>query len=99
MRTWSRHALARAGSTGTRPSDAIHLGSGLKKLEAAGLPIHPALKAAWLEMYGWTSDDDGIRPGGIEAAGADQALAKYVLVTSSAFVSLLIEEGRKIGLL
>lgn len=75
------------------------LGAGLGKLEAAGLTIHPALKGAWSKMYGWTSDDDGIRHGGIEAADADQALAKYVLVTCSAFVSYLIEEGRKAGLL
>jgi hypothetical protein len=75
------------------------LGKGLTKLEGAGLTVHPALKGAWSQMYGWTSNDDGIRHGGIEAAAADQALAKYVLVTCSAFVSYLIEEGRKAGLL
>lgn len=75
------------------------LGAGLAKLEAAGLTIHPALKGAWSKMYGWTSADNGIRHGGIEAADADQALAKYMLVTCSAFVSYLIEEGRKQGLL
>lgn len=75
------------------------LGKGLTKLESAGLSIHPALKGAWSQMYGWTSDDDGIRHGGIDAADADQALAKYVLITCSAFVSYLIEEGRKTGLL
>lgn len=71
------------------------LGAGLGKLETAGLAIHPALKGAWSKMYGWTSDADGIRHAGIEAATADQALAKYVLVVCSAFVSYLIEEGRK----
>jgi hypothetical protein len=75
------------------------LGAGLGKLNAAGLTIHPALKIAWIKMYGWTSDDDGIRHGGIGAADADQALAKYVLVTCSAFVSYLVEEGNKRGLL
>lgn len=75
------------------------LGSGLKELEAAGLPIHPALKDAWLKMYGWTSDEAGVRHGSIDSASIDQALAKYVLVTCSAFVSYLIEEGRKRGLL
>lgn len=75
------------------------LGRGLTKLESAGLTIHPALKGAWSQMYGWTSNDDGIRHGGVAAADADQALAKYVLVTCSAFVSYLIEEGRKAGLL
>lgn len=75
------------------------LGDGLRRLERAGLTIHPALKSAWSKMYGYTSDDDGIRHGGIEAANADQALAKYMLVTCSAFVSYLIEEARKTGLL
>ena len=75
------------------------LGAGLGKLESAGLTIHPALKSAWSKMYGWTSDADGIRHAGVETAHADQALAKYVLVVCSAFVSYLIEEGRKEGLL
>lgn len=47
------------------------LGAGLGKLEAAGLVVHPALKGAWSKMYGWTSDADGIRHAGIEAANAD----------------------------
>lgn len=75
------------------------LGAGLTKLESAGLTIHPALKAAWSKMYGWTSDAGGIRHADIEAAHADQALAKYMLVTSSAFVSYLIEAARKNDLL
>ncbi len=75
------------------------LGAGLTKLEGAGLKIHPGLKGAWSKMYGWTSDGSGIRHGDIDAADADQALAKYVLVTCSAFVSYLVEEARKIRLL
>lgn len=81
----------------TSPSD--DLASGLKKLENAGIKMHPALKSAWLKMYGWTSDEGGIRHAAIDAADVDQALAKYALVTCSAFVSYLIEEGRKVGLL
>jgi hypothetical protein len=49
-------------------------------------------------MYGWTSDEDGLRHGGIEAADASQDLAKYVLVTSAAFASYVIEIGRKANL-
>ena len=75
------------------------LGDALKKLEGSGAKIHPALKSAWLKMYGWASDDDGIRHGGIEAPEADQSLAKYMLVTCSAFVSHVIEIARKAGLL
>lgn len=71
------------------------LGEGLNKLEKAGLEIHPALKEAWRKMYGWTSDDKGIRHASIEAADVDQSLAKYMLITCSAFVSYLIEEDNK----
>ena len=69
------------------------LGAGLKKLKGAGLSIHPSLELAWSKMYGWTSNDAGIRHGDIEAADADQALAKYVLVTCSVFVSLPRRRG------
>jgi len=75
------------------------LGAGLARLEGAGLTIHPALKGSWSKMYGWVSDADGIRHAGLRGADVDQALAKYVLVTCSAFVSYLIEEARKRGLL
>lgn len=74
------------------------LGAALKKLATAGVTIHPALESAWSKMYGWTSDADGIRHGGIDAAEADQPLARYMLVTCAAFVSYVIESARKAGL-
>lgn len=75
------------------------LGGALKTLKSAGVRIHPALEQAWLKMYGWTSDDHGIRHGSMEAPDADQALAKYMLITSSAFVSHVIEVSRKAKLI
>lgn len=75
------------------------LGAGLKKLQAAGITIHPALEGAWSKMYGWTSDANGIRHAAVEPADADQAIAKYMLVTCSAFVTYLIEAGRKAKLI
>jgi AbiJ N-terminal domain 4 len=74
------------------------LGGALKKLKDSGVKIHPALEGGWSKMYGWTSDADGIRHSAIEAPDADQALAKYMLVACSAFVSLVIELGRKADL-
>lgn len=71
------------------------LGAGLKKLQAAGITIHPSLGIAWSKMYGWTSDANGIRHAAVDPADADQAIAKYTLITCSAFVSYLIEAGRK----
>jgi len=75
------------------------LGAGLNRLETAGVRLHPALKAAWSKLYGWSSDEDGIRHGAVDPADVDQALAKYTLVSCSAFVSYLIEAGHKAGLL
>lgn len=71
------------------------LGAAVKKLGAAGVAIHPSLETAWSKMYGWTSDANGIRHGSIDRPDTNQELAKYVLVTCSAFVSLLIETARK----
>lgn len=75
------------------------LGAAVKKLQTAGVKVHPALEAAWSKMYGWTSDDDGIRHGSIDAPDADQSLAKYMLIVCSAFVSHVTEMGRKAKLI
>lgn len=75
------------------------LGAGLKKLQVSGITIHPALEGAWSKMYGWTSDANGIRHAAVEPADADQSIAKYMLVTCSAFVTYLIEAGRKVKLI
>jgi hypothetical protein len=71
------------------------LGAGLKQLTDKGVTIHPALEQAWNKMYGWTSDADGIRHAAIEESESSQAMAKYMLVTCSAFVVYLIETGHK----
>lgn len=75
------------------------LGSGLKKLKAEGIELHPALESAWSKMYGWTSDAQGIRHAAIDEADADQTLAKYMLVACSAFVSYVVESGSKSSLI
>lgn len=75
------------------------LGAGLKKLKSAGVELHPALESAWSKMYGWTSDAQGIRHAAIDEADADQSIAKYMLVACSAFVSYVIEAGRKSSLI
>ena len=50
------------GATGSQAT----LGSTLKKLEKdGGVVIHGAMKTAFEKLYGYTSDSDGIRHGGI----------------------------------
>ena len=73
------------------------LGEALPKLSMAGIETHGALVRAWSGFYGYTSDAGGVRHGGETIAKVDQALAKYVLVTCSAFVTWLTEEARLAG--
>ncbi|WP_138275765.1 AbiJ-NTD4 domain-containing protein [Rhodoluna limnophila] len=75
------------------------LGKAIPRLKQAGLDVHPGLSAAWSSMYGWASQSEGIRHGGDKPSEVSQALAKYVLVSSSAFVSLICEEARSKNIL
>ena len=73
------------------------LGAALKKLEKNGVIIHGALREAFSKMYGYTSDADGIRHGGIDFKNAPSEDAKYMLISCSTFVNYLIEKYSKIG--
>lgn len=66
------------------------LGKALNVLESQG-HLHPALKSAWSKMYGYTSDEDGIRHA-LSGADAciDFATTKYMVVSCAAFVNLLV---------
>ena len=64
------------------------LGDALKVLEKRG-HVHPALKDAWLKLYGYTSDEHGLRHAMTEEVDIDFATAKYMVVSCAAFVNLL----------
>jgi len=81
------------GMTGAQAT----LGNALKHLEDNGLVLHGALKSAFDKMYGYASDSDGIRHGGIDFKNAPSEDAKYMLISCSAFVNYLIEKHSKIG--
>ena len=72
------------------------LGNTLKKLKENGIHIHPAMEKAFLSLYGYTSDEDGIRHGGIDFANAPSEDAKYMLISCSAFVNYLVEKWRNV---
>ncbi len=60
------------------------------------LNIHPALKKGFNHLYGWTSDEKGVRHGSTgEPLSAGQEEARYMLITSSAFINYLVEKYRK----
>lgn len=65
------------------------LGKTLKKLEKSNIRIHPALSKGFEELYGYTSNEGGIRHGSIDFKGAKDEDAKYMLVTCAAFVNYL----------
>lgn len=73
------------------------LGKTIKKLKDKGIYIHSAMENAFSSLYGYTSDEDGIRHGGIDFSNAPAEDAKFMLVTCSAFVNYLIEKWSKVS--
>jgi hypothetical protein len=68
--------------------DKATLGAALKKLENK-VTLHPALKKAFENLYGYTSDADGIRHALLEESHLELEDAKFMLVTCSAFINYL----------
>lgn len=81
------------GMTGSKAT----LGNTLNVLEKNGVHIHGAMKNAFSSLYGYTSDENGIRHGGIEFKDVPAEDAKYMLVSCSAFVNYLIEKWSKVN--
>lgn len=77
-------------------SDHGTLGKTLKKLKDNGVHIHTAMESAFSSLYGYTSDEDGIRHGSIDFREAPIEDARYMLITCSAFVNYLMEKYRSI---
>ncbi|MDU5081212.1 AbiJ-NTD4 domain-containing protein [uncultured Tissierella sp.] len=71
------------------------LGDALKKLEEKGVNIHPALKKAFSNLYGYTSDESGIRHS-LDIGGVDSTFeeAKFMLVACSAFNNYLLSNSK-----
>lgn len=72
------------------------LGAALKKLEEHGVHIHKAMENGFNSLYGYASDENGIRHGGIDFKNVPSEDAKYMLVSCSAFVNYLIEKWSKV---
>jgi hypothetical protein len=104
-----------AGSYGPSTRESIHaveavarvlvpgaqtLAPALSKLEQS-VRIHPALRKGFRNLYGFTSDEKGIRHALLDepAAKVDETDALYMLGSCAAFVSYLINKARRAGLL
>ena len=71
------------------------LGNALKTLEDKGTYIHPALKSAFSKLYGYASDESGVRHGSIDFTNILPEDAKFMLVACAAFINYLIEKNIK----
>jgi hypothetical protein len=72
----------------------------LAKLESK-VKIHGALKRGFSSIYGFTSDQEGIRHALLEAGApaVDETDALFMIGACAAFVSYLINKSRNAGLL
>ena len=77
-------------------NDKPTLGDALKAIEKKGFPVHPALKEAFNKLYGYTSDEGGIRHAeGLTESDVSFEEAKFMLVSCSAFVNYLLAKMAK----
>jgi len=73
------------------------LGASLDKIKGQ-LKIHPALERGFKQIYGYTSDTDGIRHALMDESTCDFEDAKFMLVSCSAFINYLIAKTNKAGI-
>ena len=78
--------------------DAQGLSPALDEL-AKKVALHPALRAAFTKLYGYSSDESGIRHALLEESTVGYDDAKYMVVTCSAFVNYLAAKAQNAGLL
>jgi len=64
------------------------LNDALKLLEAKG-KLHPALRSAFSKLYGWSSDEGGIRHALMDESCLGFSDAQFMLVSCSAFIYYL----------
>jgi hypothetical protein len=55
--------------------------------------LHGAFKSAIASLYGWTSDDGGIRHGIFGAETVNRAEAQFMLIACSALVNFIVSKA------
>ncbi len=71
------------------------LGQALKEIEKT-YGLHSALKSSFSSLYGYTSDESGIRHSLLDESTLMQEDAKFMLVVCSAFVNYLLVKTNRI---
>jgi len=80
-------------------SNEATLGDALKKIEKKNeFKMHSALKNAFSNLYGWTSDAQGIRHSLMDEPNLQFDDAKFMLVSCSAFIHYLIIKTSQAGI-
>jgi hypothetical protein len=78
-------------------ADSATLDAALRELSKK-TEIHAALSSGFSKLYGYTSDESGIRHAILEEPNVGFAEAKYMIVSCSAFVNFLIQKADLAGL-
>lgn len=73
------------------------LGKAIKHLCDSGIEIPQSLRQAFEKLYGYASDESGIRHAGIDFTNAGFDEARFMFVTCSAFVNYLSEKYKLIS--
>lgn len=73
--------------------DSITLGKAIPKLKTK-YSLHPVLMESLNKLYGYTSDEDGVRHGSPNSSTVTYIDAKFMLVACTNFINYLIEKTR-----
>lgn len=84
-----RESILAAESLARHLTGKSTLGAAVTELKRSRPDLHPALTEGWKSIYGWTCDDAGIRHGGARVANPSLSLARWMLVSCSAFITYL----------
>ena len=74
------------------------LGDALRKLDSKLGGMHSALRNAFNQLYGYTSDAQGIRHALLGESELDVEDARFMLIACSAFVNYLVAKADKAGI-
>lgn len=78
-----------------KPKDT--LGASLDRIKGT-IKLHEALERGFKQLYGYTSDEGGIRHALMDSPNCDFDDAKYMLISCSAFINYLISKANKAGI-
>lgn len=75
--------------------DKATLGQALRRLKDAKILLHPSLGRAFQQLYGYASDESGVRHALMDEDRLEVEDARYMLVTCSAFINYLMVKADK----